>query len=359
MPGKDLFRKPFDEGTLVKLQLFEDYFKEWLPVFLANPTWKEIQIFDLFSGEGKDIDGTFGSPLRILSVLNDNKILIQKSKVKIRVVINEFDNLKYELLIPNLLSLANDSLYQLEYYNQDFSKIFFKYYESMKKSANFLFLDQNGIKQITGTIFSKLTELKQTDFLFFISSSYIQRFAELEEFNKYLKITRQDLFGKSYYHIHRIVLSYYRNLIQKEKQYFLAPFSIKKPSGIYGLIFGSSHTYGLEKFLRVCWNHDKLTGEANFDIDNEKIDFSKPSLFPEMDIPKKKQLFDKILSEKIFASELRTNIDVYLFTLNEGFQFKDANAVLKDLKESNKIDFNFKLINSKLHKEFVSQIKLI
>jgi three-Cys-motif partner protein len=122
----------------------------------------------------------------------------------------------------------------------------------MKQSVNFLFLDQNGIKQITESIFSKLIELKQTDFLFFISSSYIHRFAEVEEFNQYLKITRQDLFGKSYYHIHRIVLNYYRSLIKKNKNYFLAPFSIKKPSGVYGLNFGSNHTYGTEKFLSVC-----------------------------------------------------------------------------------------------------------
>ena len=49
--GRNLFRKPFDEGTLDKLEIFEDYFKEWLPVFLTRREiiWKEIQIFDLFA----------------------------------------------------------------------------------------------------------------------------------------------------------------------------------------------------------------------------------------------------------------------------------------------------------------------
>ena len=264
MAKKDLFNKPFDDGTLDKLEIFEDYFKEWLPVFLARPQpiWNEIQIFDLFGGEGKDNSGILGSPLRILKILNDNEELIIKSRVKIRVIINEFDKEKYELLVPNLESIVNRSLYELVYYNQDFTMVFDSYYNSMKQTANFLFLDQNGIKQITENIFSKLIGLQITDFLFFISSSYIKRFGEVEEFKKYLKITKQELEDKSYYHIHRIVLNYYRTLIPNDKKYFLAPFSIKKAAGIYGLIFGSNHTYGMEKFLSVCWKHDALTGEV-------------------------------------------------------------------------------------------------
>jgi len=85
--GRNLFRKPFDEGTLDKLEIFEDYFKEWLPVFLTRREiiWKEIQIFDLFAGEGLDSNGVLGSPMRILKILNENKELITKSGVKIKV----------------------------------------------------------------------------------------------------------------------------------------------------------------------------------------------------------------------------------------------------------------------------------
>jgi len=95
----------------------------------------------------------------------------------------------------------------------------------------------------------------------------------------------------------------------------------------------------LEKFLTVCWKHDKLTGEANFDIDKEKIDLVN-------------------LKEKILRQELKTNYDTYLYTLNEGFLLKDANVILKDLKEKKKINFDFPLITSKMHKETVSLINL-
>lgn len=166
--GRNLFRKPFDEGTIDKLQIFEDYFKEWIPVFIVRQEiiWNEIQIFDLFAGEGMDVNGVLGSPMRILTILNANKEIIKKSKVKVRVIINEYEKEKYEILIKNLESIADRSLYVLEYFNEEFIEVFNRYYDSMKQTPNFLFLDQNGIKQITEEVFSKLIGLKQTDFLY-------------------------------------------------------------------------------------------------------------------------------------------------------------------------------------------------
>jgi hypothetical protein len=35
MPADDFHGKPFDEGTLTKLQIFELYTRGWLPVFLS------------------------------------------------------------------------------------------------------------------------------------------------------------------------------------------------------------------------------------------------------------------------------------------------------------------------------------
>jgi len=360
MPSKNLFDKPFDEGTIDKLKIFKDYFKEWLPVFIANPNplWNEIQIFDLFAGQGKDIVGNYGSPMIIVSILNENKELIKKSGVKIKVILNEVEDY-FEVMKGNVKAIEDANLYKINFCNDEFVNVFNMHYTSMKASANFLFLDQNGIKQITENIFKKIIQLRQTDFLFFISSSYIKRFGDLESFKKYLKITKQDLEGKSYYHIHRLVLEYYRNVIPDGKKYYLAPFTIKKTSEVYGLIFGTNHIYGLEKFLNVCWKHDKITGEANFDIDHEKIDPNKPTLFEEYNVPTKRQVFEQNLKEKIFSRELKTDLDVYLFTLGEGFLPKDANKILKELKENNKIDSDLNLTNSKIHKITIqSKIKL-
>lgn len=351
MPTKSIFSEPFDDGTLFKLKIFNDYFKEWLPVFVSpqKPRYTKIQIFDLFAGMGKDENNTSGSPLLILNELNKWKTLIQEHKLDVTVVLNEYEKKYFLPLKENVKDIYDEKVYKFRCINDDFKIVFDEYYPSMQESVNFLFLDQNGIKQITESIFKSIIQLKQTDFLFFISSSFIKRFAEVENFQKYLKITKQDLDSKSYYHIHRIILEYYRSLIPADVRYYLAPFSIKKPAGIYGLIFGSNHIYGLEKFLRVCWKHDKLTGEANFDIDNEKIDLQKPTLFVEFNVPKKIQLFEKELGNKILSGELATDLMVYTFTLEQGFLPRHANEILSRLLGTKKIEFNFPLISSKVH----------
>lgn len=71
MPSSKFHDKPFDEGTLTKLSLFELYTREWLPVFLAQPAplRKVIHLFDFFAGPGTDSTGTPGSPIRILRKL--------------------------------------------------------------------------------------------------------------------------------------------------------------------------------------------------------------------------------------------------------------------------------------------------
>jgi three-Cys-motif partner protein len=361
MPSKDLFEDPFDDGTLYKLKIIREYFKAWLPVFISSksPIWKKIQIFDLFAGPGKDVQGVYGSPLIILDILNENKDRILSNHVKVRVVLNEKKQGKFQCLVSATQELEDTSGYQIEKSCNDFRKVFDANYESMVSCANFLLLDQGGVKEITEEIFHRIIKLRQTDFILFISSSYLNRFGDSLAFQKYLKLNKQSLVGKDYYHIHRIVLNYYRSLIPANKKYYLAPFTIRKPTGVYGLVFGSNHIYGLEKFLSVCWKHDKLTGEANFDIDREKIHLSKPYLFEELNVPKKIQAFEENLKDKILAGRLKTNAAVYFFGLEEGFLPAHVNKVMKELIRKKNIEA-IELVSSKVHKlEVPSKIVLI
>ena len=36
MPTRNLHDHPFDEETILKLEIFEDYLKEWLPTFVMS-----------------------------------------------------------------------------------------------------------------------------------------------------------------------------------------------------------------------------------------------------------------------------------------------------------------------------------
>ncbi|MCB9045140.1 MAG: three-Cys-motif partner protein TcmP [Chitinophagales bacterium] len=360
MAVKSIFSEPFDEGTKSKLQLYKQYFEEWLPVFIAPQKvyWKNVQVFDFFAGEGCDITGYLGSPLIALSVINSLNQYIDKNGIDLKVLFNEKDPNSFEKLKRHVDEFETSGNYHVEKRCDEFKNVFDEYSESMKYSANFIFLDQNGIKEITEEVFKQLINLRKTDMLFYISSSYFKRFAETPEFKKYFPTLSNDIKQANYFDVHRKVLDFYKSLIPENKEYYLAPFSIKKGSNIYGLIFGSNHTLGIEKFLNVAWKNDTLRGEANFDIDNEKINEHAPTMFPHLNVPNKRQVFEKTLEDKIINGSLNTNRSVYLFTLTEGFLLKDANVILKRLKSSNKIEYRFKLISSNLHREEIHKIEI-
>lgn len=96
--AKNIHKEPFDDGTLLKLDIFKSYLQEWLPVFLGKnePIWKTINIFDFFAGPGKDLDGKMGSPLLIIRELESShyngiafKEIVKQKGLKINLFFNE------------------------------------------------------------------------------------------------------------------------------------------------------------------------------------------------------------------------------------------------------------------------------
>lgn len=231
-----------------------------------------------------------------------------------------------------------------------------------KGNANLLFLDQTGVKHINEETFLKIINLKQTDFLFFISSSTIKRFAEHPSISRYIKLSTEDIEKTPYHKIHRLVLEYYKSLIPKDKEYYLASFSLKKNSGLYGLIFGSGHVLGIEKFLTTCWSVDPERGEANFDIDDDKIQKGQFDLFTnEVKKPKKVDLFERELREKVLNKSLTTDKDIYLFTITNGFLPSHSKKIISQLIKESKIQkstFNLSTKVCKLN-AVITQVKLI
>lgn len=364
--AKDLHKKTFDEGTKAKLAIFEDYLKEWLPVFLAKKEiyYPTINTYDFFSGPGTDGHGNYGTPLIILNELLNYSDKIISKKLKVNLYFNEIDRIKYEILNSEIqnekykdlpVSISTDCL--------DFKIAFDKKYPEMgiRGNANLLFLDQYGIKHITEDVFNKIINLKQTDFLFFISSSTIKRFTDHPNICQHIKLNEKDVEKTPYHKIHRLVLEYYKSLIPNNKDYYLGQFSLKKNAGLYGLIFGSGHVLGMEKFLNTSWNIDPERGEANFDIDEDNIIPGQLDLFSgEVRKPKKIEFFESALKKEIYSKRLLNDKDVYLFTLNYGIKMSISKQILKILIKENKIEkSNFDLSRKICKKGFeVTPIKI-
>ena len=351
--SRDIHKKPFDEGTKVKLAIFKDYLREWLPVFIEKKEiiWKTINIYDFFSGPGSDGFGNNGTPLIIIEELKPYGQSIAAKKLNVNLYFNEYDKSKNETLKEIILSEDKGSIpYNIKIENLDFKVAFDKEYPLMdnKHNVNLLFLDQTGVKHINETIFSKIINLKQTDFLFFISSSTIKRFAEHPSISQHLKLNVEHVEKTPYHQIHRLVLEYFENLIPKDKQYYLAPFSLKKNAGLYGLVFGSGHVLGIEKFLTTCWGIDSERGEANFDIDDDKIHQGQFDMFTnEVKKPKKVDLFEKELKNKILDGSLTDDRTIYLFTLKNGFLPRHTKKIIAELIKLNKIEkCNFNLTHN-------------
>jgi three-Cys-motif partner protein len=346
MPYIDLHKsKPFDESTLTKLSIFEQYAKSWLPTFLKQNWVREINIVDFFSGPGYDLKFKKGSPILLLETIEYHyKSIMQGNKV-INLYLNEYVLEKYLDLQKNCSEfLANHShlkpFVKIEFYNEDFNNIFDLIIKKTKSNPSLYILDQNGIKFLNEDNFKKLLPLNKTDFLFFISSSYFKRFSEDPAFKSHLDIDCELIKNNPYKFIHRTVLDKYKSLIPKDSELKLFPFSIKKGANIHGIIFGSKHILGVQKFLDIAWKQNCINGQANYDIDDDKsklqltIDF-----FNEGQKLSKVDSFKQSLEEFIRSNKKVSNVEVYNFTYEQGHIRSHADDKLKELRNQSKILF--------------------
>ncbi len=342
MTSKDLHKQPFSEETITKLDIFEKYLESWLPVAIQSPFITEVNICDFFAGIGMDTKGIGGSPLRIIKTIKKFEDTILKQNLKIHILFNEYIPTKYQQLCDCIAkeqeTLKNlDCNLSIDTLNQDFKELFISKKSMLKNHFNLIFLGQSGIKQITENVFLDLIEFHKTDFMFFVSSSVFQRFASDISVQKYFPdIDLQKVSITRRYEMHRFILQYYKSKIPNESQLKLYPFTIKKRRNIYGLIFGSNHPLGVEKFLEIAWKTNALNGEANFDIDEDWKTSQMVFSFVNRKLSKIEK-FQLDLEEFILSKKEVSNKEVYDFILENGHIIKHGLPVIKKLE--NKISY--------------------
>ncbi len=336
----DFHDKPFDDQTKLKLEIFRRYTREWLPVFLSRKTYDSIDIFDFFAGPGRDSEGVQGSPLILIDEIKKclaNSRLPTAGNISISLFFNDADPDKIQSLQREIAS-EKESRLRINFTSGLFQEAFdaSKTVLAGPSAAKLVILDQRGFKEITSDIFRQLIELPATDFMFFISSFHLKRFISTEEVKRYFpKTPDREVNAIPATDIHRFVCSYYEKLVPPGRKYYLAPFSIKKGPNIYGIIFGSSVLLGLEKFLKVCWNLDGVSGEANYDIDGDLVRRFK-TLYRETNTSKKIDLFERRLVS--FLDVYRSNNELYRFTLEQGCLPKQAVGVLRGLQKGGSLE---------------------
>jgi three-Cys-motif partner protein len=358
--AKNINAKPFDEGTLRKLFIFKECFKEWLPVFIHNKFIDKIYIYDFFAGSGKDVVGNLGSPLILLDVAKGenceycSSIKGKELENKVIFLFNEKEpNLKSQKKFNELNLNVNDfidkcakdnlcdegCIYKPYISNEDFKERFresenLKYILSNKKYAKFILLDQYGYTQIDDDIFLTLVNSPATDFIFFISSAFVKRFAEHKSTKKHFPNMEINFDENKPKECHKLIADYFENLIPKNKEYYLNHFTIKKGANYYGLIFGTNHTLGMEKFQKVCWDVDSKAGEADFNLND---DFLEGTLFYGKVETNKIQSVKEEIKQKILSRKITNNIDGLKLSLKLRCLPKIFTDVVKELEKNGKI----------------------
>ncbi len=341
MAKREFFDKPYDEGTLTKLGILEQYAREWLPVFLASQERpvRTIHLFDFFAGPGTDSKGVLGSPLRLLRQISSAQ---PKRTGDVKLHAHFFDDSSDHVqeLRTNIArrpELEPDVIVEVEHLD---------FRASLERSAGILedrsaaklvFIDQFGVDMVDEQTFVRLSGFPKCDVLFFVASNTLHRFRDHPAIKQ--KIARPS----DSHQVHLAVLDYYRRLIPPGRQFYLAPFSIRKGANIYGLIFGSSHMLGLDKFLTVAWKNDSMNGEANFDVHRDNLIPGQARLdLPEFRMSKAKA-FEADLEVRLRSGALADEVAIMHVCFEHGMLRQHAQPVLRKLKREGVLELDFRV----------------
>lgn len=184
----------------------------------------------------------------------------------------------------------------------------------------------------------ELEKLNQTDFIYFVSSSYFKRLGNTEEFKKHIELDIEEINNNPYKYIHRNVIEQLKRKLPVGSKLKLYPFSIRKEANIFGIIFGAKHLSAVDKFLNIAWNRSPVNGDANFDIDDD-------SGKAQLDIfqgkkPTKIEKFKSNLRTKILTKKIKNNFEAFIFTMEEGHIGRHASECLKKMKKDGEIEYD-------------------
>lgn len=228
--------KQFDDGTMVKLDIFRRYVREWISSLLTRTRsgrqFAGLNVYDFFAGPGQDGAGSPGSPLIILEEL---KAFCQnrgelKADIPVRMVFSDKDADHIATLREAVEQVqCPRTCCRVEFSTASFADALEACLPAMRGrgQANLVLMDQFGVKEVTPEVVMSLLCCGATDVLFFISSSFIRRFIETEEIGSKFDLDPRTTKNVEYKAIHRYICDHFRSSLHGTGA-LVAPFSIRK-----------------------------------------------------------------------------------------------------------------------------------
>ena len=105
----------------------------------------------------------------------------------------------------------------------------------------------------------------------------------------------------------------------------------------------------MEKFVKVCWKHDSMSGDSNCNIDE---DYLPGTLFFDQENSNKKSTVKEQIERLILDGSINTNIEGLKYALTQGCEPKLFVEVITKLKKDQRISIEgkFNRQSSNIHR---------
>jgi three-Cys-motif partner protein len=335
---KDSQLNPYEHSE-IKVRLLKLYLEKYANILALAKGVNEIQVFDLFCGEGIYENGKEGSPVIILRLIKDIYYRHRNiSSVKFNCNFNDVNIGKIDKLTQYVSdkNLHYSEIGTLNFINEDYQNLKNKITSQTRKQGQkaFVFIDPYGYKDISIYDIEKLLADGQTEVLLFLPTQFMYRFEKKSTpevlYNFLTEVLTDEEIGKSSSGVDFIykLRDGFGNKLKG--RHFVDSFIITRDTNEYfALFFFTSHLYGFEKFLEAKWDIDEEEGRGW----SPKQD--QGDLFSLIDEKVNSDLFEENL--KTFLGEKKSNIEIHQFTIENRHLTKHSNQIFKKWLSTNEI----------------------
>lgn len=327
------------EHSEIKVKLLKLYLEKYANILALAKGVEEIQVFDLFCGEGIYENNKEGSPVIILRLIKDIYYRHKNiSNVKFNCHFNDFNKSKIDKLTKYVSDkhLHYPEIGGLTFLNEDYQNLKNKITSQTRKLGQkaFVFIDPYGYKDISIIDIEKLLSDKQTEVLLFLPTQFMYRFEKKSTpevlYNFLAEVLTEEELGKSSSgvdFINRLRDGFGNKL--KGKHHVDSFIITRDKNEYFALFFFTSHLYGFEKFLEAKWDIDEEEGRGW--SPKEEIG----DLFTPVNDKVNSDFFKEKL--KVFLNKDRSNVEIHQFTIENRHLTKHSNQILKSWYKSNEI----------------------
>jgi three-Cys-motif partner protein len=328
-----------------KVELYTNYLSRYLNILSRAGFLDKIHIYDLMCGEGIYSDKSKGSPVIALEKIRDHYYSNDKTCPNLEVWFNdrdksEIDKQKYKIerVKEHCSTIFTPKNVKITYTQEDYVELYPKVLQkikSLRKERLLLFVDPYGYKEIKPEHLKSFLNGGKTELILFLPISPMYRFANKslkdDKFTSGIPLKKflTSLFKSKISYkspdefIDQLKMSFREYL--KAQKIFVDTFTLERDrQNLYCLFFFTPHIKGFEAMLETKWNMDEQRGKG-FKLMQQGLLFSKSQI---TNYPEKLKIF---ISQK----DYKTNGEMYLFGLENGFLPKHTSQVFRDWQKNN------------------------